>query len=310
MDSANSNVDLELIAALIDGRLAGEDRARAMKLLADSDEALELYAQAWRQREETPDVKVVPLGSRLRWRQWKLVVPIALAAGLAIVVVPKLSNRGAPAASAREYAMALSQDPRFVNGLRDGWDQRGWAVTRGGGSLAGTTGSQQARTAPESGPAFRLGVRSVDLQVALQKGDMALAGRLIGEMLETLDAVALSAPVAEKYAELRSSLATGTRDQAIDRASDAEHALRDHLGSASFEFGQWAGAAELAARMHDPSFFASSQGMRFIQSNASITGVDSAAIRSIDARMKQGLTDPALDDVREILRGIIQRRGS
>lgn len=310
MDSANSNVDLELIAALIDGRLAGEDRARAMKLLADSDEALELYAQAWRQRQETPDVKVVSIGSRLRWRQWKLVVPIAVAAGLAIVVVPKLSNRGASAASAKEYAMALSEDPRFANELGVGWDQRGWAVTRGGGSLAGTSGSQRAPSAPESGPAFRLGVRSVDLQVALQKGDMAVAGRLIGEMLETLDAVALSAPLAEKYAELRSSLATDTRNRAIDRASDAEQALRDHLGSASFEFGQWAGAAELAARTGDRSFFASSQGMRFIQSNDSIAGADSAALRSIDARMKQGLTDPALDDVREILRGIIQRRGS
>ena len=195
MHSIESNIELELIAGLIDGRLAGEDRARAMKLLANSDEALELFALALRQRHEMPDVGVVPIASRRRWPQWKLVVPIAAAAALAIVVLPTLRDRGASPPSAREYAMELGQDPRFVNELPKGWEQRAWAGTRGAGSN---------REASASTLAFRLGVRSVDLQVALQRGDTAVAGRLIEEILETLDDVALSAPVAARYAALRS----------------------------------------------------------------------------------------------------------
>ena len=61
MDSIDSSQDLELIAAFIDGRLSAEERARAMKLLADSDEALELFASALRHQADAPDVKVVPI---------------------------------------------------------------------------------------------------------------------------------------------------------------------------------------------------------------------------------------------------------
>ena len=303
MHSSESNEDLELIAALIDGRLNQDDRARAMKLLAESDEALELYAQASRVRNETPDHKVVPIGTQRRWRQWKLVVPIAAAAGLAIVVVPKVLNRGASGVSAREYAMALAQDPGFVNGLPRGWEQQPWTVTRGAGSNPQTSG------AAESALAFRLGARSVDLQVALQQGDTALAGRLIDEIRETLNSVPLSAPISDRYAALRSGLATETRADAIDRASDAERELREHLASSSFEFGQWIGAAELAARTHDASFFQSAHGMRFVQSMAGLSAQDREMLRSIDARLKQEPIDRALDDVDGMLQRTVQSSG-
>src|SRR5512133_1079861 len=92
MDSISTNVDLELLAALIDGRLSGEERARALKLLANSDEALELYAQTL---QHSAGVQVVPITSARRWRQWKVMVPVAAAAALAIVMVPRLIGRGA-----------------------------------------------------------------------------------------------------------------------------------------------------------------------------------------------------------------------
>jgi hypothetical protein len=309
MRSIESNVDLELIAAFIDGRLTGEDRARAMKLLADSDEALEIYALALRERQEMPDFGVVPIATRRRWRQWKVVVPIVAAAGLAIVAVPTLHNRGASAPLAREYAMELGRDPRFVNGLPNGWEQRRWAEIRGANSNQEASGARRPSSGANSSLAFRLGVRSVDLQVALQRGDTALGRRLIDEILETLNSVALSATVATRYATLRSRLASDTRSQAIDRASDAERRLRERLASASFEFGQWLGAAELAARTHDASFFQSARGTQFIQSTDSLSADDRKVLRSIDARLKQAPIDRALDDVDEILQKAIQRRG-
>ena len=319
MNSIDSNVDLELIAAFIDGRLSGEERTRAVKLLADSDEALELFASTLRQQQQdAADVKVVPIATARswrqtarRWRQWKVMVPVAAAAVLAIL--PTLVGRGPQAVLASEYAMELTQDPHFAGGLRAGWEQRGWAVTRGGGSSREAPGTQRAGSAAESRLAFRLGVRSVDLQIALRRGDTALADRLTGEIFETVKSVAFLDPVAASYAELRSRLATEGPARSIDRASGVEHELRDLLPSPSFAFGQWVGAAVLAAQTGDASFFESRAGMRFLRSTSpadSLTAEDTEALRSIDARVKQGLTDRALDEVHGVLQTVVQRRGS
>jgi hypothetical protein len=309
MDPIDSNLDLELIAAFIDGRLSGEERARAVKLLADSDEALELFASTLRQQQDTADVKVVPIATARRWRQWKVIVPLAAAAVLAIL--PTLVGRGAQAALASEYAMDLTQDPHFASGLRAGWEQRGWAVRRGGGSLREVPGARQVGSALESKLAFRLGVRSLDLQVALLRRDTALAGRLTSEVLETLNAVAYTDPVAARYTGLKSRLATDAVERSIERASDAERELRKLLDAPSFAFGQWVGAADLAAQTHDAAFFQSKYGTRLVRSTipgGGLAAEDTEALRSIDGRTTQGLTDQELDDMHKVLQTIIRRR--
>lgn len=313
MDSIDASVDLELLAAFIDGRLSGEERARAVKMLADSDEALELFASALREQRATSPavVKVVPITTARRWRQWKVMVPVAAAAVLAIVTVPKLIGPEGKPALANEYAMELARDPRFAGGLRAGWEEGGWNVTRGAGLSREASGTARAGSATESKLAFRLGVRSVDLQIALRTGDTVLAARFTSEVLETLNAVGFSDLVRARYTELKSGLAADALPRSIERASDAEREMGDLLGSASFAFGQWVRAAELAARMHAASFFESSRGTRFIRSTLpadSLAAEDTEALRSIDARMKAGRDDRALDDVRAILQTIIRRR--
>jgi hypothetical protein len=44
--------------------------------------------------------------------------------------------------------------------------------------------------------------------------------------------------------------------------------------------------------------------------SGSLVPEDTEALRSIDARMAQGLDDRALDDVHTILQTVIKRRGS
>ena len=310
MDPIDTNLDLELLAALADGRLSGEERARAVRMLADSDEALELFANTVREQHAT-DVTVVPITSARRWRQWKFVLPVAVAAALAVVMVPRLAGPAKHGALANEYAMELAQNPRFAGGLRDGWEQRGWAVTRGGTRARGTSGAPKV----ESGLAFRLGVRTVDLQVALRRGDTALAGRMTNDLLETLKAVEFTDLVGAGYAELRSKLATEPLARSLERASAADRELADLLASPSYEFGQWVGAADVAAQMHDASFLESRHGTRFIQSAlpaGSLAAEDVEALRLIDARVSQsgGANDRALDDVHAILQTVIRRRGS
>jgi len=314
MDSIDGNVDLELVAAFIDGRLSGEERARAVKLLADSDEALELFANTLRQQHDAPDAKVLPITTARRWRQWKVIVPVAAAAAAVLAILPTLVSRGPQAVLASQYAMELMQDPRFAGGLREGWEARGWSVNRGGGVSRETPGTSRAGSPAESKLAFRLGVRTVDLQVALRRGDTALAARLTSEVQETLNAVLYSKLVAVSYAELQSRLTTEPLARSIERASHAEAELREHLGgSPSFALGQWVAAADLAAQAHDASFFASSHGTRFIRSTVPaevVTDNDANALRSIDARLSQGADDRALDDVHADLQRVIQRRGS
>jgi hypothetical protein len=324
MASHDSIVDLELIAAFIDGRLAGEDRARAVKLLADSDEALELFAHAVQHQVPAEEMTVVPVAPAHRevqtprqwrrhwehWGHWKVIGPVAAAAAAVLAILPTLVSRGPQAVLATEYALELARDPHFTTGLTEGWEQRGWAVTRGVGSGRETGSPRQAGSALESKLAFRLGVRMVDLQVALQRGDTALAARLTSEVIESLNAVAMAEPVAASYATLRSRLATEPRGEAIAQASDAERQLGELLGSSAFAFGQWVGAAELAARMRDAAFFESPHGVAYIQSTEGLVSDDSAALRAIEARLKQGSPEGALEDVRAILQGVIRRRSN
>ena len=60
MDPIDTNLDLELLAALADGRLKGAERARALKMLANSDDALELYANTVRELRDR-GVPVLPI---------------------------------------------------------------------------------------------------------------------------------------------------------------------------------------------------------------------------------------------------------
>lgn len=311
MDSTHSSEDLELMAALIDGRLTPDERARAMKLLAESDEALELFASAVQDAGQATDGKVIPItAARPRSRRrWTVAVPAAAAALLAFALLPTLTRRGPQGADVQAYVTELGQTPEKTAGLRSDWAQR-WSVTRGESTVAAApAGSPQERRI-----AFRLGVRSVDLQLALSRGDTLLASRVASEIAETLKGLAFSDLVGSSYADLAARSSTEGQPALIDRAARAEEGLRGFLvkGLAEpYAFGRWSGAAELAAEVHDAAFFSSDRGTRFVEAAnaASLTGEDADAVHTIDARRKAALTPPALDEMRDLLQSIIRRRG-
>jgi hypothetical protein len=309
MDRIDTNIDLELLAALADGRLSGDERDRALKMLASSDDALEIFANTVREQPHGGAV-VVPITTARRWRQWKVIVPIAAAAAIAFLAVPKLLGPGGRVVPANQYATQLASDPRFAGALRGGWEERGWAVNRGGGV---TTGTAAVGSDVESRLAFRLGVRTVDLMVALRGADSVLAARLIGEIMETLKSVELSQAIVARYAELKAQLPSDSPAHLIARASDVEQQLRDLLRSPSFLLGQWAGAADIAAQAGEASFFNSSLGTRFVKSAIpadQLTTIDGDALREIDSRLSQGGDKAVFDDVHAILQKFIRRRGS
>lgn len=310
MHSTDPNTDLELLAALIDGRLSGEERARAVKLLAESDESLEVFANVVRD-QRVEGAKVIPMRPSRRWNQWKIYAPVAAAAAVAIIILPRLVNRLGTESLGAQYAMELTDNPRFAGQLKPGWEGRGWTVTRGGRESAGTPHS-----AAESKYVFRLGVRTVDLQVSLRRRDTAQAGRLTSEVIATLNNIMLGEVVAPGYEDLRTRLSRDGIDQSIERASQLETDLHESLGSAGplFTFGQWTSAAELAAQTRNATFFESTdRGVRYIQTAMPagvLTAEDTDALRAIEARVSQGLDERGFDDVQTTLQAVIQRRGS
>jgi hypothetical protein len=307
MDSNTSDLDLELIAALLDGRLSGDERVRAVKLLSDSDEALEIFAAASEQRQASEsDDNVVPIPPL--WRRWYVVVPVAAAAVLSVVFVPRLMTRRSDGVLGTQYASALSQSPRFATGLAPGWDEHGWTVTRG---AEPPPAGQPPGGAAESKVTFRLGVRSFDLDVTLRRADTVAARRLTQEIVSMLGAVAYSESVSAGYNELASRLSIEPPAQSIERADAAERELRELLdGTPWYAFGVWTGAASLAAQLRDTSFFNSSHGASFIRSSfpSALSPEDSATLRLIDDRVRAGPSAQGFDDIRTALQATIRRR--
>jgi hypothetical protein len=310
MDSNQPNLDLELIAALIDGRLSGEQRAGAVRLLADSDDAMEIFATAVRYQHAVESDDSTPKVVAPRpMRRWRVAVPIAAAAALAIVVVPVvLKQPGGDVAT--QYALALSQNPRFASGLPAGWDAHGWSVTRG-------VNARQTATLPGESPeptiAFRLGVQSVDLDVAVRRGDTALARRVIGQIVDVLGSVALSQSVELSYNELAKGLSSEPLPKSVARASNAERELRNTLnGSPWYSFGAWSSAATLATQLRDTAFFQSTHGAAFVRSAmpaADLAPQDSAALQLIDDRVNAGPSERGFAEMHDALRATIRRRG-
>jgi len=305
-------IDLELVAALIDHRLSVEEQADVVRLLARSDEALELFANAVRVRPDIDRRTTVWISTARRWRGWTVAVPLAAASVLAVVVPPIVKRSDQPLLS-RQYAVALTQNATSsAQPAADEWDEPQWSLTRGAGALPDTVLIVIRSKPSELKNACRLGVRSLDLQVALERSDTALARGLTSEIIDDLNTIGLSEPVILQYKELQSRFALDAPARSIERASSIEAHLRGLVDSSTFAFGQWIAAAELAARTHNASFFASDLGSNMLRSPitpGSIAAEHAEVLRSIAVRLQQPSRNQVLDDVHRDVDAIIQRCG-
>jgi hypothetical protein len=295
-------VDLEFISAFIDGRLSGDDRQRALRILAESESAFEVYSDALRARADLSDSAVVPIAgvrSRRIGIPWRTVGPVAAAAAVLIAVFPVVQARRDRAvidATSAELVRPIMGSVAGRTLLGSASDERGWSVTRGGGTRL-----------VDSTVAFRLGVRAVDLQIAVAQRDTLRADRMAREILESLNSVELSDAVKAEYTALVAGLARGDEsDQLIAAASRAEEGLDDLLQSFWFDFGRWVGMGESAARARSEEFFADKRTTRFLESAAERGGElsesDAAVLLQIGVLAGQGVTGEEFDKEREALR--------
>src|SRR5687768_17097296 len=91
-----NEVDLELISAFVDGRLSGDDRQRAVRMLAESESAFEVYSDALRARADLSADDVVPIFGVVNRRislPWRTAASVAAAAVVLIAVFPVVQAR-------------------------------------------------------------------------------------------------------------------------------------------------------------------------------------------------------------------------
>ena len=300
--------DPDLIAAFIDGRLSGAERERAVRLLAESEAAFEIYSDAVMARgdlKETPVLSLTGHREERRSRRWWIAgVPAAAAAALLIAVFPAVQARRANATLAMHadsIAQPLTSRPQLALALGPTWDEGRWSVNRGGGS-----------TFVDSTVALRLGVRAMDLQVALAVRDRDRASRLAAEMAELLGSVSLGDAARVEYAGLRKRIVDGDSiGEVVTAASAADDYLRDLFVKLPwFGFGKWFAACELAARAHSADFFSSPETERFLEAairSGRFARDDVEALRRVAALAKRRVSDNEFEAVRETFAKLIER---
>ena len=203
-------------------------------------------------------------------------------------------------APSSQITLALTQRPDFASSLPGDWDQPGWSVTRGLISGSG-----------DSSIPFRLGVRAVDVQVALAVGDTVRANRLITEILATLERVELSDAARAEYSGLQRQLTSPLtpRSQLMATAARSEEQLE---GSYWFGFGRWVRGAELAAATRSKEFFDDARTMRFLKHSAGrqeLAPDDVETLRYIAVLAEQGISDNDFKNIHDRLRALIRRHG-
>src|SRR5687768_3876572 len=87
---SRERIDHETMAAFLDGRLAGAERERVLRVIAAHPEEYEVFADAARVAAEPHRREVVPLESRWRRMDRRLIaIPLLAAAGLAGILLAR-----------------------------------------------------------------------------------------------------------------------------------------------------------------------------------------------------------------------------
>lgn len=261
------SIDPETIAALLDGRLRGEERERVLaaidaspELLAivgDAAEARELVSPADRPAEERadppaakpadvvtsaplrspPEASPPPLAFRRRPR-W-LFPTLAAAALIVIIAIPLMTRgvRGTNADLLMPRFIALLSRPTATSGELPG---DAWGALRGANDGASSDGR-----------VVRIGAQLVDAHLLNAAGDTALHGvaTQIAALLENFPGGGMDAPT---FRRLATTAPGPTADSALRAGTKGVESV---LQSESLRAGAWLETARIASARGDTAFF-------------------------------------------------------
>lgn len=249
--------DLEAIAAFLDGRLSGSDRERFLERLDREAALYEIFVEAVRHRDESAAKKAEvvrhPAARKAPTGLWWIAAVLVVALAVPVLLWPR-----GPLSGPR-LARSLTAEGRLDGRLQEDWFEQGWAVMRGISPGVG-----------EADTAFRIGVRTVDLDVALRQalrpgeGDepkrlLGDAERLTYRIEALLRDVEFSAPIAPYYSSVREQIAADAPEEALELTAAVDPHLGDLFAELdwAYRFGQWAEAGKLAAQSGDAALLGS-----------------------------------------------------
>ena len=224
--------DQELIAAFIDRRMLAEDRQAFMRRLNEEEALYEVFVETVRFRDQEVGRPATVIEHPASRPQWGRLAAVAALIVVGVVTPVVLSNL-----PATRYARELVSDGTLSAVLTDEWLTKQWRVTRGA-----SPGTDEFDTA------VRLGVRHVDLEVALHLGRRDDAESLAAQIQNLLGVILMSDPFQIAYDEVGELV--GSPPEALERVKAIEADLGGFLGEVgvAFDLGQWAEAGVLAAR--------------------------------------------------------------
>lgn len=268
--------DPDELAAFIDGQLSGEERRKLEAHLGACEACREIVAESLLlledvseedlavsvDRVEADEADAEPAGGKVlthpSWRRtaWRL-APLAAAAALGFLLWPTLRSFFQPRPLSSAEMIAHYVDPKGLlkpprpespeQRLVEDWSDQGWPVFRSS-NYVGTLSEEQIE--------FRLGVRAVDLQIALQIGSETDQFAILGELIVLLrDGVDFAAPLEQLYEQIRDSIDTSSTDPLLEATSQAEEALQDFFPSDHYALGKWAEVGRMATMIGDAAYF-------------------------------------------------------
>ncbi len=250
----------EILAAFVDDRLEAPVRAGVIEHLGQCELCYETVAETLRcQEEERPAGEVREL-RRAGWR-WSpgTRVAAAAAATLAAVMVPVLwkslpDSGDAVELPAGALARSLLDSAGAADLLAGVYDGEGWSRSRDDFSFL---------SGPQRG--FRLGVRAVDLEMALEAREPERARRIAYELRGLAEGLPSPEPILSAYDQLTADLDADLELGALQQQSAA---LDEALAAAdppSYALGKWAESGLLAAAAEAPEHFRRPVVQRFFR---------------------------------------------
>jgi hypothetical protein len=312
-DSTVTPEDLELVAALLDGCLDTDERHRAIARIEADEPLREVLADTLRFREEGDRATGGSSVSRGPWRsgRWGWAAAAA-AAVLALAVVWRLPERE-PTFAVAELGRELAE-PSLEAELTGAWYEQTWSVTRGPAPEA---------LAPGAVIPFRLGVRAMDLEAALQAGRSEDAVLLTRRLEGLLGEVEGTEPQLRAYAEVRARLQPpamaadeprdlglrrampGHRTGSLEAARLADRLNAEHPGFDGYGLGKWAEAGRLAA-LSGNAMLLRSRSFRLGLEQALEGGPDARGAAALQRLQSALLSDPRTIDMDSVARDLAE----
>jgi hypothetical protein len=241
----------ERLAALLDGRLTEQERGELLSRLADSPNDAALLSESAAVLGELEKTFAAPMKAPTGVREpvppsaWasrkrQLIGATAAVGVVAVAAWFGIRYSGRGPAGPTDYVAMLSGPPEQIPA---GWSGYAWSAVRS--NLDGAM-STRAR-------AVRLGVRLVDLQVAVNASDTAVSA-IASDIARLVSDLPASEVIRLRYTEIarRSGEPQASLQAALDEGA---RAVRVAAGADAVDVGSWLEAARLAAARGDHAYF-------------------------------------------------------